>query len=94
MRNLGRFSLEMCALNGMGKSYRGTSLSWILDMNAIGEDLVRRAGENQKVSEMMRECGYSGWLPMNHGIEVAVLRACAKKLPRSIPSVWGQACVL
>ncbi len=29
MKSLGRFSLEMWALNGMGKSYRGTSLSWI-----------------------------------------------------------------
>ncbi|GEM_PF-2366565 len=43
----------------------GAKLSWNIpvmdwDMNAIGEDLVRRAGENQKVSEMMRECGYSG----------------------------------
>ncbi len=52
-------------LGNVGFKWDGEKLSWNIpvmdwDMNAIGEDLVRRAGENQKVSEMMRECGYSG----------------------------------
>ena len=43
--------------------WNGERLSWDIpvmewNMNAIGEDLVRQAIGNQKLSELMRECGY------------------------------------
>ena len=43
----------------------GDQLSWDTpvmdwDMNAIGEDLVKQAIGNERLGEVVRECGYPG----------------------------------